>query len=65
MTPKSQDRFDHDKGQKSAFSGRSLHWILVPSIDHQGAKIQDFAAYPKRRQIACFSGPQVMHVAES
>ena len=23
-----QDTFDHDKGQKSAFSGRRLHWRL-------------------------------------
>ena len=23
-----QDTFDHDKGQKSAFSGRCLHWIF-------------------------------------
>ena len=25
---KSQDKFDHDKGQKSAISGRRLHWRL-------------------------------------
>ena len=25
---KSQDTFDHDKGQKSAISGRRLHWRL-------------------------------------
>ena len=24
----SQDTFDHDKGQKSAISGRRLHWRL-------------------------------------
>ena len=24
-----QDTFDHDKGQKSAISGRCLHWILL------------------------------------
>ena len=24
----SQDKFDHDKGQKSAISGRRLHWRL-------------------------------------
>ena len=24
-----QDTFDHDKGQKSAISGRRLHWILL------------------------------------
>ena len=23
-----QDKFDHDKGQKSAISGRRLHWRL-------------------------------------
>ena len=23
-----QDMFDHDRGQKSAISGRRLHWIL-------------------------------------
>ena len=25
----SQDTFDHDKGQKSAISGRHLHWIFL------------------------------------
>ena len=25
---KNQDKFDHDKGQKSAISGRRLHWRL-------------------------------------
>ena len=25
---KGQDKFDHDKGQKSAISGRRLHWRL-------------------------------------
>ena len=24
-----QDTFDHDKGQKSAISGRRLHWIFL------------------------------------
>ena len=27
-SPKIQDKFDHDKGQKSAISGRRLHWRL-------------------------------------
>ena len=26
---KSQDTFDHDKGQKAAISGRRLHWIIL------------------------------------
>ena len=26
--PQDQDKFDHDKGQKSAISGRRLHWRL-------------------------------------
>ena len=25
----SQDAFDHDRGQKSAISGRRLHWIFL------------------------------------
>ena len=29
----SQDAFDHNKGQKSAISGRRLHWILIFSSE--------------------------------
>ena len=27
-----QDKFDHDKGQKSAISGRRLHWRLSTGL---------------------------------
>ena len=28
----SQDAFNHDKGQKTALSGKFLHWISFPSL---------------------------------
>ena len=46
-TREGQDTFDHDKGQKSAISGKFLHWIFLVFSNGHVPSLQVFCAKKK------------------